>query len=134
MRKSGIFRHGTGMEQVVRYQMVTAAGQILHVTKDNVTEASTGTLVKMPDNTDLFRSLRGAGASMGIVTEFLYKVYSKPETLPIVVPVFINSKDDFERLIALAEEGQFGVLMTKGYHWSFCWFCIEVSSSHSYSA
>ena len=43
-----------------------------------------------PDN-DLWFALRGAGTSFGVVTEFLYTVHPGPETLPVLVPVMLDS-------------------------------------------
>ena len=43
-------------------------------------------------------ALKGAGASFGIVTEFLYKVYPGPETLPIYLLVWIEDTKDLLNL------------------------------------
>ncbi len=37
-----------------------------------------------------YRSMTGAGQSYGIVTEFLYKIYPKPETLPILAMIYLG--------------------------------------------
>ena len=50
------------------------------------------------DNTDLWFALRGAGTSFAIVTEFVVNVFPRPETLPIIMPVDINSVEDFARI------------------------------------
>ena len=41
----------------------------------------------MPQDTDLWFALRGAGSSFAVVTEFLVRVWPRPETLPIIIPV-----------------------------------------------
>ena len=47
-----------------------------------------------PESGDLFFSLKGAGTSYGVVTEFLYKVYPVPETKPVLVN---KQKDCFSK-------------------------------------
>ena len=74
-------RYGAAMEQVIEYRMVTAAGEIITVTEEDVRIVSDqGTNIPLSDedprrDTDLLFGLRGAGASFGLVTgsERLYK-------------------------------------------------------------
>ena len=58
---------------------------------------------------NLFFSLKGAGSSYGIVTEFLYRIYPVPETLPAAVPSFITTLDDLEKVKKINEAGRFEV-------------------------
>ena len=41
----------------------------------------------LSQDTDLWFALRGAGSSFAVVTEFLVRVWPRPETLPIIIPV-----------------------------------------------
>ena len=107
-------RYGAAMEQVIQYQLVTARGETITVDEEAVTFPE-----KLSDDdprkgTDLLFGLRGAGASFGVVTEFLVRVYPVPETLASVIPVWVSSQADLLRLEAVArsEEGrgyQFGL-------------------------
>ena len=49
-------------------------------------------------NNNLFSSLRGAGSSMAIVTEFLYMIYETPEADPAVLLAWIEDKEDLETI------------------------------------
>ena len=67
-------RYGMAMDHVLSYEVVTASGRILSVSQDNVTDVETGMeVIADAAGTDLFKGLRGAGASFGVVTEFLYR-------------------------------------------------------------
>ena len=48
-------------------------------------------MVDLTADNDLWFALRGAGTSFGVVTEFLYTVHPGPETLPVLVPVMLDS-------------------------------------------
>ena len=39
-------------------------------------------------------ALRGSGASFGLVTEFLYKIYPEPEPLPVFLLVWMEDIQD----------------------------------------
>ena len=41
----------------------------------------------LSQDTDLWFALRGAGSSFAVVTEFLVRVWPRPETLPLIIPV-----------------------------------------------
>ena len=107
-------RYGTGMEQVLRYRIVTAAGERLIVEKDKVKVISQSNEVHNISSEDprskhdLWFGLRGAGASFAIVTEFLYKVYPTPETLPAVLPVWVSNVHDLKAIekAAWSKEGR----------------------------
>ena len=90
-----------GAEQVIAYKMVLADGRSATVDKDHVKinndDGSTTTIRASGDN-DLWFALRGAGSSFGIATEFLYTVHRKPETLPIIIPLVLETLDDFRNL------------------------------------
>ncbi|KAH6606965.1 fad-binding [Trichoderma cornu-damae] len=55
---------GAALDHVVEVEVVTADGVVLRANED--------------DNVDLFWALRGAGASFGIVTEFVFKTHPEP--------------------------------------------------------
>ena len=92
--------------------MVTAAGEIATITEDDVHFLKEdGRKVKISDTdprvkSDVWFGLRGAGASFGIVTEFLVKVYPVPETLASVIPVWVSTEADLNRIQFAAESEQ----------------------------
>ena len=107
-------RYGAAMEQVIQYQLVTARGEIITLDQEALTFPEGVAEDDPRKGTDLLFGLRGAGASFGVVTEFLVKVYPVPETLASVIPVWVSSLTDLTRLEAVArgEEGggyQFGL-------------------------
>ena len=51
----------------------------------------------------------GAGSSYGIVTEFLYKIYPRPETQPIIAMIYIEDNYDLRKLEKAAKDGRFHV-------------------------
>jgi hypothetical protein len=59
--------------------------------------------------------MRGSGASFGIVTEFLYKVYPKPETLSCAVMTYMTSSKDFERLYKASQDGRYGISIVQPF-------------------
>ena len=107
-------RYGAGMEQVLQYRMVTATGEIAIVERDVVQIISASGEVKNSTSQDprlshnLWLGLHGAGASFGIVTEFLYKVYPSPETLASVLPVWVCDNKDLQAIekCAWSKKGQ----------------------------
>ena len=68
------------------------------------------------DENDLFFALKGAGASYGITTEFLYKVFPRPETKPVVLFVYFNNPGDFRRLQRISDSGQFQIAAYRVQH------------------
>ena len=94
-------RYGFGAEQVIAYKLVLADGRLATVDKDHVhisNDDGTSTTVRSSEESDLWFALRGAGSSFGIVTEFLYTVHKRPETLPIVLPVAMETSQDLKNL------------------------------------
>ena len=97
-------RYGAGMEQVLRYRMVTAKGEVAIVEKERVQVISLSGQVSNLTATDpraahdLWFGLHGAGASFGIVTEFLYTVHPSPETLASVLPVWVSDHEDLQAI------------------------------------
>ena len=82
-------------------KMVLADGSYATVNKAFVTiKRLNGKREKIHFSTenDLWFALRGAGTSFGIVTEFLYTVYKRPETFPILIPIDLSSLDDFRNI------------------------------------
>lgn len=106
-------KYGTAGDHVIKYTMVDAVGNILHVTRDNTTVIfpETGETQMLYDDHNLFFSLTGAGQSYGIVTEFLYKIYPKPETLPILAMIFLENPYDVRKLERLAMDGRYHVTL-----------------------
>jgi hypothetical protein len=51
----------------------------------------------------LFESLQLAGASYGIVTEFLYSIFPEPEVQPVITLIYIEDKSDLWKLDAAAK-------------------------------
>ena len=68
--------------------------------------------VNFTESSDLLFGLRGAGASLGVVTEFLYTVHPHPETKAVVLLVLVTkvSKMDNDTIINL--RSQFKVMLT----------------------
>ena len=97
-------RIGWGAENVLMMKAVLADGRQAKITEDWVEIQSGGgggggvERIHYTDNTDLWFALRGAGTSFAIVTEFVVNVFPRPETLPIIMPVDINSVEDFAKI------------------------------------
>eukprot|EP00092_Neocalanus_flemingeri_P022800 GFUD01024724.1.p1 GENE.GFUD01024724.1~~GFUD01024724.1.p1 ORF type:complete len:607 (-),score=100.10 GFUD01024724.1:109-1884(-) len=93
--------YGFGAEQVITYKLVLADGSFATVDKDHI-QISYGngsiTTIRSSGDRDLWFGLRGAGSSFGIVTEFLYTVHKRPETLPITIPIVLETVNDFQNL------------------------------------
>ena len=53
--------------------------------------------VNFTESSDLFFGLRGAGASLGIVTEFLYTVHPHPETKAVLLLVLVTKVSENEK-------------------------------------
>ncbi len=70
-----------------------------------------GEVQHLYDDNGLYFSLTGAGQSYGIVTEFLYKIYPKPETLPILAMVYLENPYDVRKLEKLAMDGRYHVTL-----------------------
>jgi len=51
--------------------------------------------------------MRASGGSYGIVTEFVYKIYPKPETLSCLLLVFLENEYDFKKLNKAAQVRQY---------------------------
>ena len=95
-------RFGWGAENVLMMKAVLADGRQAKITEDRVEIYRGGggevERIYYTDNTDLWFALRGAGSSYAIVTEFVVNVFPRPETLPIIMPVDINSVQDFANI------------------------------------
>ena len=98
-------RIGFGAENVLMMKAVLADGRQAKITEDwvEIYRSDDGGAeylerIHYTDNTDLWFALRGAGSSFAIVTEFVVTVYPRPETLPILIPVAINSAQDFANI------------------------------------
>ena len=59
--------------------------------------------------------LLGAGSSMGITTEFLYKIYPRPETLPCLAYVFVENGEDLKRIEKAAQDPRYQLSLYSTY-------------------
>lgn len=75
-------------------------------------------LYQMEHDFGLFQAMRGAGSSYGIVTEFMYKIYPEPETLPIVAMIYIKTPYDLRKLEKAALDGRYHVSWFNVYSFS----------------
>jgi len=94
-------RHGWAAENVIEMKMVLADGSLATVNKNFAKiRRKNGKFEKVhfSSENDLWFALRGAGTSFGIVTEFLYTVYKRPETFPILIPIDLSSLEDFRNI------------------------------------
>ena len=94
-------RFGWGAENVVMMKAVLGDGRQARLTEDWVEVYGPGgelQRISYTPNTDLWFALRGAGSSFAIVTEFVVNVFPRPETLPIIIPIVINSVQDFANI------------------------------------
>ena len=117
--KSGSHRHGYGADSVLEYKMVLADGSTAIVTDANTTIINdpygrpTYEVHPHEDHSNLRYALRRAGASYGIVTEFVYKVFQHPETLSVVAMAFLKDADDLQKLVKAGQEGRYAISITQ---------------------
>ena len=105
-------RYGSAADHVERYTMVDAKGRILLVSKGNtsvIDPQSGAARFQLPHDFGLFEALKGAGSSFGIVTEFLYKIYPRPETLPIISLVYVEDPIDLRNLERASQDGRYHI-------------------------
>ena len=105
-------RYGSAADHVERFTMVDAKGRILLVSKGNtsIVDPDSGQAIyQLPLDFGLFEAMGGAGSSYGIVTEFLYRIYSRPETQPVLSMIYIETPKDLRRLEQAAQDGRFHV-------------------------
>ena len=121
----GSARHGNGARHVVRYTMVSPKGEIMVVDRDGVTKFNEGRneveTVPFEHDNDLFYGLKIAGTSLGIVTEFLYKIFEEPEPTPVYVPVTVRNSEDLMKFRNLREEGNYEVALNRLYNLRTRW-------------
>ena len=111
-------KYGLGAENVLEYKMVDASGKILQISDKNVThiEPKTGKIIGMSQQDHgLFYALKGAGSSMGIVTEFKYRIYPRPETLPIVAYIFVENSHDLHNVEQAMRDGRYHISIGMPY-------------------
>ena len=112
-------RHGYGADSVLEYTIVLADGRIAVVNDDNTTiiQNEYGDSVHQvhphTHDTNLRYALRRAGASYGIVTEFVYKVFQHPETLSVVALAFLKDQHDLQNLVHAGQEGRYAISITQ---------------------
>ena len=102
-------RLGFGSFNVLQYTMVNADGDIMKISENNITviEPETGYQRYIEDKHNLFRSLQYAGASYGITTEFHYRIFKQPETLPVFAIVYIDDDEDLVNFQRAALDGRY---------------------------
>ena len=101
-------KFGTAAENVEEYTLVIADGTILKVSEGNTTVINPNSFAyQIQNDHGLNFALKGAGSSMGIVTEFKYKVYPEPETLPALAFVFIENAQDLENIEKAAKDPRY---------------------------
>ena len=71
--------------------------------------------VVQPRGVDINLSLKVAGSSFGIVTEFLYKIYVVPETNSINLPAYILDKKDLLTVNDIAKDTNFSVAVFREF-------------------
>ena len=112
-------RFGSGADHVLEHTMVLADGSVAKVTEHNTTLLRghhPPEVIPHGYDNDLRFALRTAGSSYGITTEFRYKIYPRPETLPFLIPVFIEGPEDFRALERVAASGRYSALIVEGYY------------------
>ena len=72
-------------------------------------------LYQLDDDSGLYKAMGGAGSSYGIVTEFLYRIYPRPETLPIIAMVYLENRYDIRKMEKAAQDGRYHVSWFIGY-------------------
>ncbi len=105
-------RYGSAAMQVERYTMIDAMGRILLVSRDNtsvIDPVTSKATHQLRQDFGLFEAMRGAGSSFGIVTEFLYKIYPRPETLPIIALIYLEGPGDIRNLERASQDGRFHI-------------------------
>ena len=121
-------RFGTGADHVLEYTLVLGDGSIAKVTKDNTTVfdeyGHNGHTIQHEYHNDLKYALRSSGSSYGIATEFKYKIYPRPETMPILVPIFIENSYDFRNLERASADGRYGFYLADTFYFR------DVSPTH----
>ena len=109
-------KYGSAAENVVRYTLVTADGTILKVSDGNTTVIpASSPAYQIQYDHGLNFALKGAGSSMGIVTEFEYKVYPEPETLPTLAMVFIENAKDLENIERASKDRRYQISIYINY-------------------
>ncbi len=68
-----------------------------------------------PSGKDLFFGLRMAGTSFGITTEILYKVYRKPDPVPLVLPVVAKTPEVIDKLAKITAEGRYQLVINRAF-------------------
>lgn len=94
-------KYGYGAEYVLQIKAVTANGSIVTVYPNRTVFQDGRTVMHTPSN-DLFFGLRGAGSSLALATDFLYRINLEPETRPAVVMIWIETEQDLATLLQAA--------------------------------
>ena len=87
-------KYGFAVHNIIEMRIVLADGSIARVNDKKAEVWRVGgsrEIVDLTPENDLWFALRGAGTSFGVVTEFLYTVHPGPETLPVLIPVMLDS-------------------------------------------
>ena len=112
-------RFGAGADQVLEYTLVLADGTIAKVNHDNTTlfddYHKVREVIPHDYDNDLKFALRTSGASYAIATEFKYIIHPRPETLPMMIPIYIENSYDLKRVQRASEQGRFGIMLGELY-------------------
>ena len=114
-------RFGAGADHVLQHTVVLGDGSIAVVNKENTTVFddaynSQGHVIHHEHDNDLRYALRTSGSSFGITTEFRYKIYKRAETMPLLVPIFLENSYDFRNLERATADGRFGLYVADTYY------------------
>ena len=79
----------------------------------------------------MFDALQSAGASFGIVTEFHYRIFPRPEVQPAIVLVYVDDKSDLWKFEAAVNDGRYHLCLHVPYHFTRPnWFALDRTVSH----
>ena len=98
--------------------MVDSQGRTLLVSHGNtslIDPTSGRAIYQFPNDHGLFKAMGGAGSSFGIVTEFLYKIYPRPEPVGAIVLIYVESSKDLRKLEKATKDGRCHVSWGKSY-------------------
>jgi hypothetical protein len=108
--------YGLGAVKVITYKLVLGEGRLATVDKDHIKiRNDDGTTRTILSTGDLWFALHGAETCFGIVTEFLYTLQRTPKTLPIAIPIVLETENDFKRLENAAQNTKWYLFAAYSY-------------------
>ena len=110
-------RYGNGASHVLEYTMVDAEGNIIKTSENNITILYThnNKLQQVDGFSDLYKSLKFAGSSFGVVTEFLYRIFEEPELTPAIALIYIEDRSDLWKLQKAGLDGRYSLSLHVSY-------------------